>query len=91
MDGQAHLIVSGLVQGVGFRYFAQRQADKQHLTGWIKNRSDGRVELTVEGDRGIIEDFIRELRIVHPYAKVTGIEIEWKPFTGGYPRFDIVY
>jgi acylphosphatase len=91
MDARAYLIVSGMVQGVGFRYFAQRLAQKRDLIGWVKNRADGKVEITVEGHSGMIEDFIQDLRTGHPYAKVKGIETHWEPYTGEFSRFDVVY
>jgi acylphosphatase len=91
MDARAHLIVLGMVQGVGFRYFAQRLAQQRNLTGWVKNRPDGKVEIVAEGHRGMIEDFIKDLRTGHPYAKVKEIDTHWEPYTAEFSRFDLVY
>ena len=53
-----HYYVSGEVQGVGFRYKAQRVAARLDLTGWVRNLRDGRVELEVQGDSTIIPRFL---------------------------------
>lgn len=55
---QAHIVYSGVVQGVGFRLTTQRKAKELHLAGWVRNLSDGRVELLVQGTQDIIEDFL---------------------------------
>ena len=54
MTERYHYYVSGEVQGVGFRYKAQRVAAKLGLTGWVRNLSDGRVELEVQGEASVI-------------------------------------
>jgi len=74
---RAHLLVSGLVQGVGYRYFAIRKANAYGLKGFAKNLIDGRVEVVAEGERGLIEEFIKELRRGPISAQVTDIRIEW--------------
>src|SRR5699024_5324258 len=56
-----HLIVSGHVQGVGFRFTAQQHATKYNLVGWVKNNPDGTVELEVEGPKNKINLFVNEL------------------------------
>lgn len=55
-------IVSGHVQGVGFRYFAQDAARREGLHGYVLNRDDGTVEAVAEGDAGAMERFERALR-----------------------------
>lgn len=54
-------IVSGVVQGVGFRYFAQRAAARHQVTGYVRNLPDGRVEALAEGTEQTVEDFKMEL------------------------------
>jgi acylphosphatase len=54
---QAHIIYSGVVQGVGFRLTTQRKAEELHLAGWVRNLSDGRVEILVQGSQSSIEKF----------------------------------
>jgi acylphosphatase len=55
---QAHILYSGTVQGVGFRYTVHRFAVELGVTGWVRNRRDGRVEILAEGEKRLIEDFI---------------------------------
>lgn len=57
---KAHIFYSGVVQGVGFRYTVQRLALSLSLKGWVKNLSDGRVEIIVEGGKETIERLCQE-------------------------------
>ena len=91
MKMQAHLIVSGMVQGVGYRFFTQRHARHLNLNGWVKNLYSGEVEILVEGDRARIEIFIKALRTGNPYATVRNIQMNWKDYTGKYSGFDITF
>lgn len=74
---RVHLFVTGVVQGVGYRYFAMRKARMFGLKGFAKNLIDGRVELVAEGERGLMEEFIKELRRGPISAHVTDVRIEW--------------
>jgi len=91
MDTHAHLIVSGLVQGVGFRYFVMNQARRMKLTGWVKNLHTGEVEICVEGSRGLIESLIQNLRVGNGWSRVNDIQIQWEKITNQYTGFDITY
>lgn len=66
--------VTGVVQGVGFRWFARRAATALGLTGWVRNRPDGSVEAEAQGGAAAIAAFIEELRIGSPAADVRGVE-----------------
>jgi acylphosphatase len=88
---RAHILVIGRVQGVGFRAFAARTATKLDLSGGVRNRDDGRVELDVEGRKTVIEALVRELKIGPPAAHVTKIQTEWSAATGRYSHFSIWY
>jgi len=55
-------LVSGLVQGVGYRYFVARHADRMGLTGWARNLADGQVEVVVQGPQGSVDALETELR-----------------------------
>ena len=88
---QAHIIVSGIVQGVGYRYFVTKLARKWELTGWVKNMYTGEVEIEVEGPRGLIESLIQELRTGHAWATVRDVEVRWEKYTGNYSGFDILF
>ncbi|MGJ9384950.1 acylphosphatase [Salipaludibacillus neizhouensis] len=69
-----HVQVKGTVQGVGFRYTAQMKATERHLTGWVKNKLDGTVELEVQGESSKIHSFIESLSEFKFPAKVENIE-----------------
>lgn len=82
-------LVSGRVQGVGFRAFAARAATRLDLFGGVRNLDDGRVELEVEGEKTVIETLLRELKVGPPAAHVRTIEVEWSVATGQYSHFAI--
>jgi len=84
-------MVSGRVQGVGYRAFAARVAVQQGLLGGVRNLDDGRVELDVEGKQAVIEALLHELKAGPPAARVTKIETEWSAATGRFSRFSIWY
>lgn len=88
---RAHLVVSGLVQGVGFRAFSARIASNLGLVGGVRNLDDGRVELHVEGSKTVIETFVRKLEIGPPTGKVVRIEVVWRSADGNYSAFSIWY
>ncbi|MEW6412220.1 MAG: acylphosphatase [Candidatus Zixiibacteriota bacterium] len=87
----AELVVRGLVQGVGYRYYCLRKAHSLNLKGWARNNRDGTVTAFVEGDRSAIEDFIKDLKIGPPSASVSDVVVRWSEFTGGYDDFDITF
>lgn len=68
--------VSGSVQGVGYRLFAQRAARDLGVRGWARNLDDGRVEVLAMGTGRQLEDFEGELRVGPPYAEVRGVQVE---------------
>ncbi len=67
-------IVSGFVQGVGFRFFAQRAAARHQVRGYVKNLEDGRVESFVEGDEKAVENFKHDLTAGPQFSKVEHLE-----------------
>jgi len=91
MDAHAHIIVSGMVQGVGYRYFVIRTARKLDLTGWVKNLPNGEVEIEAEGAKGNIESLIKELPVGNPSAVVRNVDVNWSKPTGKYSDFDVVF
>lgn len=89
MKVAAHIIIKGLVQGVGFRWFVEREARKLGLNGYVKNLYTGDVECEVEGERGFIEELIRQLRIGNRASRVSDIQIGWSECTDKYENFQI--
>lgn len=71
-----HILLSGRVQGVGFRYFAIRKAEELQINGWVKNNTDGRVEIEAEGEADQLSVFTDWLKTGPSRAIVTGISIE---------------
>jgi len=86
-----HIIVKGMVQGVGFRYFVSHTANRLGLTGTVRNLYNGNVEIYSEGDRSIIEEFIKLVKVGPRFSNVTDLVIEWKEYTGKYKSFEIVF
>jgi acylphosphatase len=68
-------LVSGRVQGVGFRYFTIEVAAAEALHGWVRNLADGRVEVLAEGDREAIDRLERRLRRGPPAGRVDAVEV----------------
>ena len=77
-------LVSGRVQGVGFRYFIQRRAVELNLTGWVANRPDATVEIIAEGPAESINALLKAARVGPPAAYVRDLK-----FTEETPRGDL--
>jgi len=77
-----HAHVTGRVQGVGFRWHCQRAACARGLTGWVRNMSDGNVELEVEGPDTVVDAFLREVEQGPSGARVTGFTTCDEPVAG---------
>jgi len=88
---RAHILVSGRVQGVGYRAFAHRVASQRGLVGGVRNLDDGRVELDVEGGKAIIEALLLELKVGPPAARVSNLAVEWSPASERFSQFSVWY
>ncbi|MBK8945308.1 MAG: acylphosphatase [Ignavibacteriae bacterium] len=86
---RAEIIVSGLVQGVGFRYFVLQKALELKLVGYTKNQYDGTVLTVAEGEKYQIEELFNHLKIGPMHADVRDIKISWKSFVGEFSAFEI--
>ena len=84
-----HITVQGLVQGVGFRYFVYRHASKLGLTGWVRNLYNSDVEIEAEGDRSMVEELIKEVKVGPRSAHVKDLKIEWQDFKNCFQAFEI--
>jgi acylphosphatase len=89
MQVRAHIVVKGLVQGVGFRFFVYRHATKLRLSGWVRNLFDGDVEVEAEGERSLLEVFIGELKVGPRAAHIKALHVDWQPFENKYSSFEI--
>ena len=81
-------VVSGRVQGVGFRFFAERAAKKAGVVGWVRNLPDGRVETVVEGSDDAVERYLGELRKGPLGSRVTDVAVEDRQ-PGNFESFEI--
>lgn len=77
-----HVLVSGRVQGVAFRWYAKERADALGLAGWIRNLDDGRVETRFEGGSEAVEAMLEWLRAGPPAARVRGTDVREVPVEG---------
>jgi acylphosphatase len=79
---RAHVWVSGRVQGVCFRAYAEEEARISDVGGWVRNTPDGRVEAVFEGDRSGVEAMIQWCHRGSPSAVVAGVEVKWEEAQG---------
>ena len=82
-------VISGRVQGVGFRYFTQECALREGVTGWVRNLPDGRVEAHVEGDAEAVTRVERALRSGPRGARVQTVTADSEDVTGAYDTFSV--
>lgn len=82
-------VVRGVVQGVGFRWFVQRTATDLDLHGWVRNRSDGSVELTAEGPRHAVAALLSAVETGPDGAWVSGVTVRHEPPMGASGGFSI--
>jgi len=69
-----HLVISGIVQGVGYRQWFRREAEERGVSGWVRNRADETVEAVVTGPRAAVDDLVREAMNGPLGAKVDRID-----------------
>ena len=83
-----HAYFSGTVQGVGFRYLVQNCAKNYAISGWVRNRCDGRVELLAEGSKADLQSLL-ELICEKMEGYIGGREVHWETANGEFERFVI--
>lgn len=88
---RAHVLISGLVQGVFFRANAVYQARDLNVTGWVRNCRDGRVELILEGERLAVDRMISWCHKGPPGAAVDNVKISWENYQGEFSSFSPRY
>jgi acylphosphatase len=86
---RAHLLISGIVQGVAFRYYTQDIAQNLGVKGWVRNCWDGKVEIVVEGEEGKVKKLINWCYQGPGSAIVEKIDIEWGKYIGEINSFGI--
>jgi acylphosphatase len=83
------LVVSGRVQGVGYRWFTVERAAVEGITGWVRNLPGGQVELVAEGDAEAVERFERAIRQGPGRARVDDVTVDILTPTGRFPAFSV--
>jgi acylphosphatase len=90
-EARLHGVVRGDVQGVGFRYFVLRLAERAGLAGWVRNMDDGALECLAQGPKPALEELLEALRRGPAGASVTAVDVEWQPPAGdGLSGFRVV-
>jgi acylphosphatase len=90
-ETRAHIVISGLVQGVWYRAFTERTAGALGLRGWVRNMPDGRVEAVMEGPKPAIEMAVLECKKGPPSSRVESVEVRWEEPTGEFKSFEITH
>jgi acylphosphatase len=85
------IVISGLVQGVAFRYYTRAKARQAGATGWVRNLPDGQVEALIEGNPVVVEEVIGWCRKGPPASRVDRVKVFEEPATGEFSDFDISY
>ena len=85
---RAHVIVSGTVQGVGYRFSTLDEAKSRGITGWVRNLPDGRVEAVFEGSEEVVKEMIRWCHQGPPTSVVKDVIVEYQK-SEGLQQFDI--
>lgn len=88
----AKIVVSGRVQGVGFRYTVQQKALEQDMSGWVQNNDDGTVSIVVEGNKEKLDQFVLTLQNgLHRFIKITDLKVQFTDEVKGYKKFQVKY
>jgi acylphosphatase len=88
---RAEFIIKGFVQGIGFRYFVARNAQRLSLKGFTMNKGNGEVQVVVEGDCNIIKELLELVRSGHRHAVIEEVSVEWGEAKNEFKSFEIKY
>ncbi|HEB37156.1 MAG TPA: acylphosphatase [Thermoplasmatales archaeon] len=91
MKVEAHVLISGKVQGVWLRANAKDKARQLNIKGWVRNLPDGRVEAVFQGEKEMVEEMIKWCHKGPPLAEVENVEVEWKEPEEEFEDFSILY
>lgn len=83
------ITVTGYVQGVGYRYFCRRKAEEYQIKGYVKNLIDGSVLIEAEGEKGLVSEFIKDLKTGPMNASVKNLTIEELKYENDFSDFSI--
>ena len=85
---RAHVLVSGIVQGVFFRQRTKQVAEKMGVNGWVRNMSDGRVEAVFEGEEQAVKALVEYCHHGPSSAFVTNVDVQWEPYHAEFNSFE---
>ena len=88
---EIHALIRGRVQGVGYRFFAERCAEKHSIRGWVRNLPNNDVEVVAQGTKEQLEQFMSLLWQGPRSALVDDIDLEWRLPSKKYDFFSITY
>lgn len=91
MKKRIQVYYDGMVQGVGFRFTAERVALNLGLRGWVKNLFDGRVEVVAEGKEQDLVDFLHKVKNGPMKPYIRGTDVTWQEATGEFRDFTISF
>ncbi len=91
MKARAHVLISGMVQGVSFRYYTRELAQQLGVHGWVRNTHDGRVEAVFEGEKDAVERVLNFCNHGPSGATVSKVDVEWENYRGGFSDFKVRY
>jgi len=91
MEKHVHIVVNGLVQGVGFRYFTFKKAKELGLTGYVQNLPDSTVEIEAEGEQGLLQELIDAVKVGPRSAVVNEVNTDWNSYVGKFNQFQVKY
>lgn len=83
------VLIDGRVQGVSFRYYAQRRAAELELTGFVRNLSDGRVEVVFEGEKAAAAAMLKWCESGPPSARVDSLAVRYEEPEGRFSGFNV--
>jgi len=86
-----HALVHGYVQGVNFRWYTRQQANHLGLSGYVRNRADGSVEVVAEGPRESLEQLLAWLHQGPSLASVERVDVSWEELTREFSSFEVRY
>ncbi|OPY65323.1 MAG: Acylphosphatase [Syntrophorhabdus sp. PtaU1.Bin050] len=91
MMSRAHILVSGVVQGVFFRHNTMKKANEFDVKGWVRNLHDGKVEIVCEGKKDAVQKLADWCKKGPMGAYVSNVDMTWEDYTGEFDTFQITY
>lgn len=88
---RAQIVIQGLVQGVGYRFFVVAHAQQYLITGYVQNLPNGNVRVVAEGDKGVLLSFIEDLRIGPASAHITAVDVQWSEEEACFTDFEVKF